>query len=94
MVKLCLIAKNTNLQSYMNAKKEKKRKGKKNTHFKLLWILNILNVVESKRKYRKTAITYWLVLFPESGQTFGKKKVKNLSHFIIGLRYQKILTSK
>ena len=36
MVKLCLIAKNTNLQSYMNAKKEKKRKGKKNTHFKLL----------------------------------------------------------
>ena len=33
MVKLCLIAKNTNLQSYMNAKK---RKEKKNTHFKLL----------------------------------------------------------
>ena len=62
----------------MNAKKKKKKKkkkknGKKNTHFKLLWILNILNVVEGKWKYRKTAITYWLVLFPESGQTFGKK---------------------
>ena len=72
MVKLCLIAKNTNLQSYMNAKK---RKEKKNTHFKLLWILNILNVVEGKWKYRKTAITFWLVLFLESGQTFSRKSI-------------------
>ena len=57
----------------MQKKKKKKKKGNKKKQLKLILILNILNVVEGKWKYRKTAITYWLVLFPESGQTFGKK---------------------
>ena len=32
MVKLCLIAKNTNLQSYMNAKKKKKKEKERKIH--------------------------------------------------------------